>query len=280
IPQQINDYMFDRSIFASYERPHTLPPGNTWPPRDVYNLLRAVGSEGGDCIGDTCYTDTICRNHRCKHTFEQLKASTHNWQEHFWLYKTADRGIGVRTKRAWKKGDVLGWYAGEVIADTGKDCTGDYYMEMSVGVPSRLPSLYEYESDSEYEPDDTPPSNPTQYAQREATVLIDASRKGNWIRFINHSCDAYTDFCIRRVGPLRIMIIEASKDIPAAVELSVNYGDEYYGKDTARMCYCGTKKCVSRFREDWEREMGSKEKDRKVKTKSCSGRKKGRKPKI
>ena len=265
VPQQINDYVFDRTVFANHEHPSTILPGAIWPPRDVLDLLRAVGSEGEECVGSTCYTDTVCKDSQCRHTFEQLKSSTQNWRDHFELRKTDDRGIGVHTKRAFSKGDVLGWYAGEIIADTGNDSSSDYLMEMPIGVASRPPSVYS--SDSEDLTSSPPPSSPSSYVAGDVTVLIDASRKGNWTRFINHSCDPHADFRMRRVGGMRIMVIEAMKDIPANVELSVSYGDEYYGRDTKKICYCGTEKCVSRFRK--EKGMWAVE-ETKRKVKTCS----------
>jgi SET domain-containing protein len=50
---------------------------------------------------------------------------------------------------------------------------------------------------------------------------------------------------MRRVGNMRIMVVEAIRDIPAGVELSVSYGLDYYGPNTKKRCYCRSRKCVS-----------------------------------
>jgi hypothetical protein len=250
IPQQIDDYEFHPAVFANDEYPSTFPAGRTWPPKQPAHLLRAVGSEGGDCVGNTCYANTVCEDTSCKHTFASFKASAQDWQHNFELFKTEDRGFGVYTKRAFKKGYVLGWYAGEVVPSTGADATNDYLMEMPIGFACKTESGA---SDTETEGEDslpTPPPSLPAPATKDVTVMIDARRKGNWTRFINHSCEAHCEFRMRRVGGMRIMVIEAIKDIKAGLELSVNYGSEYYGRDTKKICCCGAERCVSEGRKE------------------------------
>ena len=53
-----------------------------------------------------------------------------DWQNLFELRKTDYRGIGVYTNRAFKKGDVLEWYAGELVANAGSQRNSDYFMEI------------------------------------------------------------------------------------------------------------------------------------------------------
>jgi hypothetical protein len=84
----------------------------------------------------------------------------------------------------------------------------------------------------------------------EEEISIDARRKGNWTRFINHSCDAHTEFALYRVGTTRIMGIKAVKSIPAGVELTISYGPTYYRPGSKNKCRCGTENCVSNKRED------------------------------
>ncbi|KAF2789609.1 SET domain-containing protein [Melanomma pulvis-pyrius CBS 109.77] len=219
VPTQFNDYAFTPSRFAQEPYPATFPPGGIWPPKTVTDLLVPLGPECTECVGDICYTDTVCEDPICDHTFENWKAATQEWQEYFELRMTEGRGVGVYTKRAFDVGDVLGWYAGEL--KTTEECKdGDYFMEMEIG--------------------------PMPWASQtaEETVFIDASIKGNWTRFINHSCEAYATFCVRRVGNVRIMVVEAVKDIPANTELTIDYGPEYYGMSTSRICQCGAQSCV------------------------------------
>jgi hypothetical protein len=225
VPKQVNDYIFDTSLF---------PPDT---PRTATVLLQAVGPEGSRCVGNTCYTSTACRNLHCTHSLSAFKSSTLDWQDHFELRKTDDRGIGAYTTRAFKKGDLLGWYAGEILPASHSKNSSDYLMEMPIGSELYI-------------------SSPT-------NVLIDAAHVGNWTRFINHSCDPYCDFRMRRVGDVRIMTVEALRGVPEGAEVTVDYGDEYYGVDTARRCYCGVEGCVSESRV--EKEIWAKKDGRKVK---------------
>ncbi|KAF2254132.1 SET domain-containing protein [Trematosphaeria pertusa] len=223
VPLQTNAYTFAPSQFAHQPYPSTFPLGGIWPPEELRDLVCAVGNEYADCVGDECYTDTICADAFCHHTLENWQKATQGWQDYFELRMTESRGVGVFTKQAFKEGHVLGWYAGEL--KTLDDCNeGDYVMEIEIG---EIPAFDE----------------PT-----EATVFIDGATRGNWTRFINHSCDAYAVFRVRRVGNIRIMGVEAVKDVPEGVELTVNYGDEYYGLQTKKICCCGAENCVGKGR--------------------------------
>ncbi|KAF2679568.1 SET domain-containing protein, partial [Lentithecium fluviatile CBS 122367] len=201
---QINTYAFNPSHFRHEPYPRTLPPGSTWPPERTEDIVGAVPGGNGDvgCVGERCYTDEICANPFCEHTFEQWRKATAHWEECFELRLTEARGIGVFAQREFRAGQVLGWYAGEprTLDNCGE---GDYLMEMEIGVTGRGDS-----------------------GVGEATVFIDAERKGNWTRFINHSCNPHAVFRIRRAGNLRIMAVEAIRDVGVGEELSVGYGDE------------------------------------------------------
>jgi SET domain-containing protein len=145
------------------------------------------------------------------------------------MTEDGERGIGVYTKSRFKKGAVLGWYAGEIKPSDYGNENSDYLLEVKIGPitdASDVPS---------YPPDSLPHSN---------TVLIDAAHKGNWTRFINHSCNAYAIFHQTRVGDTTVMIVEAVRDVPAGVELTVNYGLDYYGPKSKRVCHCGADNCV------------------------------------
>lgn len=248
IPRQIDDYKFHPITFAHYEYPSTFPAGAVWPPKQPADLLRAFGPEGDDCVGDRCYTDTVCEDTQCHHTFAAFNASALTWQHHFEFVKTEDRGIGVYTKGAFSEGDVLGWYAGELIPSISADGTNGYLMEMPIGFACPPESCRGDTEDEDTIP--TPPPSPPVAATKDVIVMIDARRRGNWTRFINHSCEAHCEFRMRRVGGMRIMVIEAVINIEAGVELTVNYGSDYYGRDTKKICYCGVERCVSRRKKE------------------------------
>lgn len=246
VPRQLNDYTFDPSMFAQDAYPSSFHENSVWPPKLPEHLLCAIGSEGEECVGDRCYTSDVCDTTCCSHTFENWQRATQDWQDHFELSKTEDRGIGVYTKQTFKRDDVLGWYAGEIVPSNTSRNDNDYLMEMPIG---EMRDIQPDDSDSGY---GSAASSSSAAEPTEETIMIDGSRKGNWTRFINHSCEPYCEFRVRRVGNIRIMIVEAVKKIPKGVELSVNYGGDYYGPRTKKMCHCGSKRCVSRFRKKKE----------------------------
>ncbi|KAF1971765.1 SET domain-containing protein [Bimuria novae-zelandiae CBS 107.79] len=223
-PELLNDYTLTPSEFLHEPYPSTFPPGGVWPPRKASDILCALGTDYMDCVGSTCYTSRICTDYACTHTLSAWKAATSDWEQHFELRHTgSDRGIGVFTKRSFRRGDILGWYAGEIKPlDSIIGTHGGYLMEIELG-------------------DLTPRADAP-------SVYIDAKKKGNWTRFINHSCEADCVFRIMRVGGVRVMVVEAVRDVRGGEELSVDYGREYYGVETRLRCACGARGCVERKR--------------------------------
>jgi hypothetical protein len=252
-PQQSNDYTFDPAKFA-HEPPPYYSPGKSWPPRRPQDLLYAAGSEGDQCIGATCYNSRVCKDAWCKHAFARWKSSMANWQDHFELRKTRDRGIGVYTKHAFKDRDILGWYAGEIVTSHNIDSQNDYLLEVPVGIASDPESPYPSDQDSDEEYLPRPQARRTRsrasniLSHVTETICIDANRQGTWTRFINHSCEPHAEFRVCRVGSMRVMAVEAIRDIPEGVELMVNYGKDYYGPDTRKICHCATANCVGKAR--------------------------------
>jgi hypothetical protein len=244
--EQINDYVFDPTIFSSESYPTSFPNDKQWPPQTAEDLLYAMGTEGEECVGNARYNGTLCSRPRCRHTISKWEKATPPWHTHFSLRETSNRGIGVFTKRAFKEGDTLGWYAGEIVRTDDPHVHNAYLLEMPIGY---IPEDIMDDSDSGYA---SSQSSVAESIVAEESVMIDGERKGNWTRFINHSCRPHCEFRVRRVGKTRIMAIEAIRDVPAGVELTVSYGLDYYGPRSRRICYCGTSNCVSRFRRDRE----------------------------
>jgi hypothetical protein len=286
-PQNIEKLIFNPSKFARENYPSTFPPGVRWPPKTAQDLLRAFPSEnelnksplssyksfpsylvqhsGNEhCVRAAHFDGTVCSDPSCSHTFERWSASMSSWEEHFELRKTANRGMGVYTKRAFKQNDVLGWYAGEIVPESSETENNDYLMSVPIGIVTDPDDLTPPDNDddddytegrsraSRQRSKGTPKKKRASSDESNMTgpscVLVDAQRTGSWTRFINHSCQSLCFFYPCRVGEMRYMAVLAGKRIPAGVELTVDYGEGYYGKDTDKVCHCGAKKCVSRFR--------------------------------
>lgn len=148
--------------------------------------------------------------------------------------------------------------------DEGSD-SGDYFMDMPIGKTNLETYPDPNDPNSASKELTSPPPPPHSKIPTQFKVLIDASRRGNWTRFINHSCAAHCEFRLRRVGKMRIMAIEALKRIPKGVELSVWYGASYYGPDSERVCLCKARNCVSRSRKEKMKVVAKARKERKVK---------------
>jgi len=73
-------------------------------------------------------------------------------------------------------------------------------------------------------------------------LVIDATRKGNVARFINHSCDPNCAVEEWRVRGQPRMGIFAIKDIGPNEELCFNYNFQRFGEN-AQECHCGAKNC-------------------------------------
>jgi hypothetical protein len=72
--------------------------------------------------------------------------------------------------------------------------------------------------------------------------VIDACRKGNRARFINHSCEPNAETQKWMVkGELKIGFF-ATKDIARDTEIQFDYNFERYG-DKPTKCHCGAKTC-------------------------------------
>lgn len=129
------------------------------------------------------------------------------------------RGIGVRALSNFKKGDILDEFAGKIVP------TGTLDPKYAVNV------------DSEREPEDW--------------VFISPKRLGNWTRFINHSCDASTEFKRMAIGDRVVINVVATRDIILFEEITADYGEDYW---ESRECQCGSSNCLVVLREMAARE--------------------------
>ena len=75
--------------------------------------------------------------------------------------------------------------------------------------------------------------------------IVDASRKGNVARFINHSCAPNLQVEKWYVNRWPRLGMWAKRDIVAGEELSYNYSVKWHGDaDCAQKCYCGAANCT------------------------------------
>ncbi|XP_023727784.1 histone-lysine N-methyltransferase EHMT2 isoform X3 [Cryptotermes secundus] len=142
----------------------------------------------------------------------------HGLTARFQLFRTKDKGWGVRTLRPISKGTYVCEYIGEIISD----CEADH----------REDDSYLFDLDN----------------RDGETYCIDARHYGNVARFINH-------MCVPNLLPVRVFIDHqdlhfpriaffANRDIEANEELGFDYGEKFWIiKCKSFTCTCGAETC-------------------------------------
>ncbi|XP_039382796.1 histone-lysine N-methyltransferase NSD3 isoform X3 [Mauremys reevesii] len=132
------------------------------------------------------------------------------------IIKTDRRGWGLRTKRNIKKGEFVNEYVGELIDE--EECR------------LRIKRAHE--------------NSITNFYMLTVTKdrIIDAGPKGNYSRFMNHSCNPNCETQKWTVnGDVRVGLF-ALCDIPAGMELTFNYNLDCLGNGRTE-CHCGAENC-------------------------------------
>ncbi|XP_025023827.1 histone-lysine N-methyltransferase NSD3 isoform X2 [Python bivittatus] len=132
------------------------------------------------------------------------------------IIKTDRRGWGLQTKRNIKKGEFVNEYVGELIDE--EECR------------LRIKRAHE--------------NSVTNFYMLTVTKdrIIDAGPKGNYSRFMNHSCNPNCETQKWTVnGDVRVGLF-ALCDIPAGMELTFNYNLDCLGNGRTE-CHCGAENC-------------------------------------
>lgn len=184
-----------------------------------YDRSRGIKACGYECLnrmlliecGPMCPCGQWCTNRR----FQRRSYASHKIS----LFKTEMKGYGLRTIEPIRKGRFLVEYVGEVI---------------DMDELARRNKKYKREG------------NIHQYVMSliHGTV-IDSTIKGNWARFINHSCEPN---CVAEKwlvnGEYRMGIF-AKRDLNADEEITIDYRFETFGAADLinEKCYCGASTC-------------------------------------
>ncbi|XP_037381963.1 histone-lysine N-methyltransferase NSD3 isoform X2 [Talpa occidentalis] len=132
------------------------------------------------------------------------------------IIKTERRGWGLRTKRSIKKGEFVNEYVGELIDE--EECR----LRIKRANENSVTNFYML----------------TVTKDR----IIDAGPKGNYSRFMNHSCNPNCETQKWTVnGDVRVGLF-ALCDIPAGMELTFNYNLDCLGNGRTE-CHCGAENC-------------------------------------
>ncbi|KAI8814863.1 hypothetical protein BJ742DRAFT_192691 [Cladochytrium replicatum] len=159
-----------------------------------------------ECMEDDCPCGKYCMNRR----FQQRQYAPIE------IFRTEKKGFGLRAMKPISSGQFIIEYCGEVIPQ----------------------SMFQKRA-LEY---DQAGKKHFYFMSLKSDEFIDASRKGNMGRFMNHSCAPNCALQKWIVGPRRRIGIFATKDIAQGQELTFDYKFERYGAK-AQVCHCGEYAC-------------------------------------
>jgi [histone H3]-lysine9 N-dimethyltransferase len=193
--------------------------------------------------GESCNCSTNCRN----------RVTQKGPRLHFEVFRTTNRGWGLRCWEPVRAGSFICEYAGEVIDelkvnlnDTEDDyifqtvCPGEKTLKWNCG-PELIGEDSTYVSADEFEP---------------LPIKISAKNMGNVSRFMNHSCSPNVfwqpvQYDHGDDGHPHIMFF-ALKHIPPMTELTYDYGvagaeSSGSGSRRTKNCMCGSQNCRGLF---------------------------------
>jgi histone-lysine N-methyltransferase SUV39H len=153
------------------------------------------------------------------------------------IFKTRQKGWGVKSRSSIERGTFIGIYTGELVPERNTDKRGRIY--------SKVGRTYLFDLDhwhiakppvdlAELDPvggaDAHKAATQMETEEIDSFYTVDAFHWGNFTRFINHSCDPnlimgsvyYDDYDIRKPK----LCITARRDIPAGQELCISYMGE------------------------------------------------------
>ena len=193
-----------------------------------------------------CNDSCICSN-SCRNRVVQKGARIH-----FEVFKTGDRGWGLRSWDPIRAGTFICEYAGEIIDKNSVNEEDDYIFETP---PSESSLRWNYAPELLGEPN-LSDSNET---PKQLPIIISAKRTGNVARFMNHSCSPNVFwqpvlYDHGDEGHPHIAFF-AMKHIPPMTELTYDYGQSQgnvqlgsnSGCRKSKNCLCRSRKCRGSF---------------------------------
>ena len=248
------------------------PQQDFWPEQDP----RYAGFEEDACLVCNGTNPLIQRKKRgLDDTYRRCECTLNDVGRYYGtplveLYTTNLRGIGVRALQNMAKDAILDAYLGEIYPFFKKDGKGVLAPRYGAGpgaayrlrgaiskrhpkpnAPNRARRSTTSSSDA------TPPrkrsnkQNASESISADAADLyeseythfaVDSTWRGNWTRYINHSCDPNTQFQSYNVGMRTEILVEAVRDIEFGEEITVHYSDDYFLSQNFA-CKCGVKTC-------------------------------------
>ncbi|GAB0090847.1 Histone-lysine N-methyltransferase Set1-like [Sergentomyia squamirostris] len=176
---------------------------------------RAIGQTtcGEDCInriqkiecGSNCPSGNECLN-------QQIQKKNYSDVE---VFETERKGLGLRARKAIFEGDFIMEFVGEVLDKSEFD---KRYSQCS-----EEPNFY--------------------FLKLNNRNYIDATKTGNYSRFINHSCDPNAIFQAWIVNGLERIGVFATRKITCGEEITCDYQCDDISDEQRQECQCESTNC-------------------------------------
>lgn len=150
------------------------------------------------------------------------------------LVDTLRTGKGVRALQSIDEKQFLGLYVGEMYPKSRVDNKAP--IKRRYGGP--VGKGYAFGAD--IAPRDDNGLKPTEHKD----FYIDPAVRGNWTRFLNHSCDPNAAFRDLNLGQRKLILVEARRPIAFGDFVTVNYGNAYFRDNAAFACACQMASCL------------------------------------
>ncbi|XP_007010662.2 PREDICTED: histone-lysine N-methyltransferase, H3 lysine-9 specific SUVH1 [Theobroma cacao] len=196
--------------------------------------------------GPSCLCFRNCKN----------KVSQTGFKVHLEVFKTRDRGWGLRSWDPIRAGTFICEYAGEVIDEIkARQDRGDGEKNDYVFRTNRLYESFKWNYETGLVGEES--SDPTEDFDIPSPLIISAKNSGNVARFMNHSCSPnvfWQPIMYEHNNEAFLHIaFFAKRHIPPMTELTYDYGtphpDETQSKAAheKNKCLCGSPKCRGFF---------------------------------
>ncbi|PSS32368.1 Histone-lysine N-methyltransferase [Actinidia chinensis var. chinensis] len=196
-------------------------------PYTSLGILMSFKSLIHEC-GSSCLCPPNCRN----------RISQAGLKVRLEVFRTKDKGWGLRSWDPIRAGAFICEYAGEVVDKS------------TIQFGSENEDDYIFDATRTYEPVEVMPGNSDDSPKLPFPLVINANKGGNVARFMNHSCtpNVYWQPVLREQSYLHIAFF-AICHIPPMKELTYDYGTVQPGKAEPRRkkCLCGSLKCRGYF---------------------------------
>ncbi|XP_071051493.1 histone-lysine N-methyltransferase ash1 isoform X2 [Onthophagus taurus] len=191
---------------------------------NVYNVKLPMGAcEPQSCnctpvsgCGDDCINRLVLAECPASHKCQNQRIQRHEWAPGLEKFMTENKGWGVKTNLAIKRGEFILEYVGEVVSD----------QEFKERMATR------YVNDTHH-----------YCLHLDGGMVIDGHRMGGDGRFVNHSCAPNCEIQKWSVNGQFRMALFSLRNVEAGEELTYDYNFSLFNPADGQECRCGSDIC-------------------------------------